>query len=193
HGRHHLRGVQGHREFGNPPRSQTHRSACLPVHRHSEERDAQRGIAASERGPQSRLGPAQGADAVVTRRSDGTAALEDGQDKNESGLPRLDVERKGLGSGFTVQGSRFMRTRPFGRTGWQVSEVGYGMWGMGGWTGSDDDESRASLERAAALGCTFFDTAWAYGDGKSERLLGALAKRTGRDTLVIATKVPPKN
>ena len=63
-----------------------------------------------------------------------------------------------------------MRYRTFGRTGWQVSEVGYGMWGMGGWSGSDDDESLASLDRAIELGCNFFDTAWAYGDGKSERL-----------------------
>lgn len=86
-----------------------------------------------------------------------------------------------------------MRYRTFGRTGWHVSEIGYGMWGMGGWSGSDDAESMASLERAAALGCTFFDTAWAYGEGKSERLLGALAKRVGRAALVIATKIPPKN
>src|SRR5579884_2982701 len=59
--------------------------------------------------------------------------------------------------------NRAMRYRGFGRTGWQVSEIGYGMWGMAGWTGSDDEESRASLDRAVALGCTFFDTAWAYG------------------------------
>ena len=63
-------------------------------------------------------------------------------------------------------------TRTFGRTGWQVSEIGYGMWGMGGWTGSDDEESLRALERALALGCNFFDTAWAYGQGKSETLLG---------------------
>ena len=58
-----------------------------------------------------------------------------------------------------------MRYRGFGRTGWQVSEIGYGMWGMGGWTGSDDDESLQALDRAIALGCNFFDTAWAYGEG----------------------------
>ena len=58
-----------------------------------------------------------------------------------------------------------MNYRKFGRTGWQVSEIGYGMWGMGGWTGSDDDESRRSLDRAVELGCTFFDTAYAYGHG----------------------------
>jgi aryl-alcohol dehydrogenase-like predicted oxidoreductase len=70
-----------------------------------------------------------------------------------------------------------MRYRTFGRTGWQVSEVGYGMWGMAGWTGSDDEESQRSLDRAIELGCNFFDTAWAYGDGHSERLLGACVKR----------------
>jgi len=53
-----------------------------------------------------------------------------------------------------------------------VSEVGYGMWGMGGWTGSDDAESLASLHRSIELGCTFFDTAWVYGQGRSEKLLG---------------------
>ena len=61
-----------------------------------------------------------------------------------------------------------MRYRRFGRTGWQVSEIGYGMWGMGGWTGSDDEESLRALDRAVALGCNFFDTAWVYGAGKSE-------------------------
>jgi len=65
-----------------------------------------------------------------------------------------------------------MRYRSFGRTGWQVSEIGYGMWGMAGWTGSDDQESLQALDRAFALGCTFFDTAWAYGAGRSETLLG---------------------
>src|SRR5436190_7390823 len=73
-----------------------------------------------------------------------------------------------------------MRYRTFGRTGWNVSEIGYGMWGMGGWTGSDDEESLAALEHAIQLGCNFFDTAWAYGDGHSERLLGQVLRGTGR-------------
>ena len=64
-----------------------------------------------------------------------------------------------------------MHYRTFGRTGWSVSEVGYGMWGMGGWTGSDDDESMQALHRSVELGCNFFDTAWAYGEGRSEKLL----------------------
>jgi len=86
-----------------------------------------------------------------------------------------------------------MQYRTFGRTGWQVSEVGYGMWGMAGWTGSQDQESYASLDRAIALGCNFFDTAWAYGEGHSERLLGATLKRHADKQLYIATKIPPKN
>ena len=71
---------------------------------------------------------------------------------------------------------RQMQTRRFGRLGWPVSEVGYGMWGMGGWTGSDDAESIASLDRSVALGCKFFDTAWAYGEGKSEQLLAQMLR-----------------
>jgi aryl-alcohol dehydrogenase-like predicted oxidoreductase len=86
-----------------------------------------------------------------------------------------------------------MQYRTFGRTGWKVSEVGYGMWGMAGWTGSDDEQSFASLDRAIELGCNFFDTAWAYGDGHSEKLLGATLKRHPEKPLYIATKIPPKN
>jgi aryl-alcohol dehydrogenase-like predicted oxidoreductase len=86
-----------------------------------------------------------------------------------------------------------MQYRTFGRTGWQVSEVGYGMWGMAGWTGSDDEESGQSLDRAVELGCTFFDTAWAYGEGRSEELLGELLKRHPGKRLYTATKIPPKN
>jgi aryl-alcohol dehydrogenase-like predicted oxidoreductase len=86
-----------------------------------------------------------------------------------------------------------MRYRTFGRTGWQVSEVGYGMWGMAGWTGSDDEESFRALDRAIELGCNFFDTAWAYGDGHSERLLGATLRRHRERRLFAATKIPPKN
>jgi aryl-alcohol dehydrogenase-like predicted oxidoreductase len=86
-----------------------------------------------------------------------------------------------------------MRYRVFGRTGWQVSDVGYGMWGMAGWTGSDDAESMQSLERAVELGCNLFDTAWAYGSGHSERLLGRLVKAHPDRKLYVATKIPPKN
>ena len=86
-----------------------------------------------------------------------------------------------------------MKYRRFGRTGWQVSEIGYGMWGMGGWTGSNDDESRRAIDRAVELGCNFFDTAYAYGMGKSEKLLGEALKRHASTKLYTATKVPPKN
>ena len=86
-----------------------------------------------------------------------------------------------------------MRYRTFGRTGWQVSDVGYGMWGMAGWTGSDDEQSHASLDKAIELGCNFFDTAWAYGDGRSERILGRTLQRHAGKTLYVATKIPPKN
>ena len=86
-----------------------------------------------------------------------------------------------------------MKLRHFGRTGWKVSEIGYGMWGLAGWTGSDDAESMRSLERAVELGCTFFDTAWAYGDGHSETLLGKLVRAHPDKQLYIATKLPPKN
>ena len=86
-----------------------------------------------------------------------------------------------------------MRYRTFGRLGWSVSEVGYGMWGLAGWTGSDDDETRQALDEAVRLGCNFFDTAWAYGDGKSERMLGELVRAHPDRRLYTATKVPPKN
>lgn len=86
-----------------------------------------------------------------------------------------------------------MRYRKFGRLGWQVSEVGYGMWGMGGWKESDDDESRQALQLAVDLGCTFFDTAWGYGAGHSEGLLGELVRANGDKRLYTATKIPPKN
>jgi aryl-alcohol dehydrogenase-like predicted oxidoreductase len=67
------------------------------------------------------------------------------------------------------------------------------MWGMGGWSGSDDRESLAALDRSVALGCTFFDTAFAYGDGHSEQLLGETLRRHAGTRLYVATKVPPKN
>ena len=86
-----------------------------------------------------------------------------------------------------------MNYRTFGRTGWQVSPIGYGMWGMGGWTGSSDEESLGSLERAVELGCNFFDTAWVYGNGRSERLLGELIKNNPDKKLYLATKIPPRN
>ena len=86
-----------------------------------------------------------------------------------------------------------MHYRTFGRTGWQVSQVGCGMWGMGGWTGADDEESLRALQQAVDQGCTFFDTAWGYGEGHSERLLGELVRANAGRRLYTATKIPPKN
>jgi aryl-alcohol dehydrogenase-like predicted oxidoreductase len=94
-----------------------------------------------------------------------------------------------------------MNYRRFGRTGWKVSEIGYGMWGLAGWTGSEDTETNLSLRRAVELGCNFFDTAWAYGDGKSEEILSKILKVYKNDSgvggpdkhLYVATKIPPKN
>jgi aryl-alcohol dehydrogenase-like predicted oxidoreductase len=94
-----------------------------------------------------------------------------------------------------------MNYRRFGRIGWNVSEIGHGMWGMAGWTGSADTESLESLQRSVDLGCNFFDTAWAYGDGHSEQLLGKILRANqgnaaagGADKkLYVATKIPPKN
>src|SRR5512139_3544787 len=86
-----------------------------------------------------------------------------------------------------------MNYRRFGRSGWMVSEIGYGMWGMGGWTGSEDIESIESLQRSMELGCNFFDTAWSYGSGHSERLLGQLLRQNPGATPYTATKIPPKN
>ncbi len=86
-----------------------------------------------------------------------------------------------------------MNYRRFGRIGWQVSEIGYGMWGMGGWSGSDDRESLRSLQRAVDLGCNFFDTAWGYGEGHSEGLMGQLVRANPERKLYTATKMPPKN
>ncbi len=86
-----------------------------------------------------------------------------------------------------------MQYRKFGRIGWQVSEIGYGMWGLAGWTGSDDKESERSLDIAIEKGCNFFDTAWGYGSGKSEQILGKLLKRHPEKRLYLATKIPPKN
>lgn len=86
-----------------------------------------------------------------------------------------------------------MQYRTFGRTGWKVSEIGYGMWGLAGWTGTDEAEVQAALDMAVELECNFYDTAWAYGNGRSERILGGLIRRHPEKKLFIATKIPPKN
>jgi aryl-alcohol dehydrogenase-like predicted oxidoreductase len=86
-----------------------------------------------------------------------------------------------------------MKYRRFGKTNWNVSEIGYGMWGMGGWTESDDIQSARSLDLAVENGVNFFDTAWGYGEGHSEKLLGDLVRRHPNTKLYTASKIPPKN
>ena len=86
-----------------------------------------------------------------------------------------------------------MNHRRFGRAGWNTSEIGYGMWGMAGWSNSDDQQSLQSLQTAVDLGCNFFDTAYAYGDGKSEGFLGEIVRDNKDKRLYTATKIPPKN
>jgi aryl-alcohol dehydrogenase-like predicted oxidoreductase len=86
-----------------------------------------------------------------------------------------------------------MRYRTFGRTGFEVSDIAHGLWGMSGWTGSDDKQSLQALQLSVDNGCNFFDTAWAYGEGKSDALLGTtLAKNSGQ-RIFAASKIPPKN
>jgi aryl-alcohol dehydrogenase-like predicted oxidoreductase len=87
-----------------------------------------------------------------------------------------------------------MRYRKLGRSNFEVSEIGYGAWGIGGkqWLGGSDDESLLAVERAIELGVNLIDTALAYGDGHSEKLVGQVVRRT-RGKIFVATKVPPKN
>src|SRR5687767_13958813 len=86
-----------------------------------------------------------------------------------------------------------MQYRRFGRTGWNVSEIGYGMWGLAGWKESDDNETERALHRSVELGCNFFDTAWGYGSGLSEQIPRIFIKSHPGKKLYAATKVPPKN
>ena len=86
-----------------------------------------------------------------------------------------------------------MKHRRFGRTDWQVSEIGYGMWGLAGWKETDQTEVLNALEKSVELGCNFYDTAWGYGAGASEEILGNLMKRHASKRLYFATKIPPKN
>ena len=87
-----------------------------------------------------------------------------------------------------------MNYRKLGRTGLEVSEIGYGAWGIGGtmWLGADDDESLRALNRALDLGVTLIDTALGYGNGHSEELVGQVV-RSRSERIVVATKIPPKN
>lgn len=87
-----------------------------------------------------------------------------------------------------------MKYRRLGRTGFEVGEIGYGAWGIGGkqWIGAKETDSLAALRRAIESGVNLIDTALAYGDGKSEELVGRAVEDT-RERVYVATKVPPKN
>ncbi len=86
-----------------------------------------------------------------------------------------------------------VKLRTLGRTGIQVSGIGFGAWAIGGnmWGGARDDDARAALRRARERGINLVDTALEYGDGHSEQLVGEVAREGWKD-LVIATKVPPR-
>ncbi|PKQ18625.1 MAG: aldo/keto reductase [Actinobacteria bacterium HGW-Actinobacteria-8] len=86
-----------------------------------------------------------------------------------------------------------MRSRRFGRLEWDVSEIGFGMFGMGSWSGADDDASLEALQFALDLGCNFFDSAWGYGAGRTDRLLGQLARDNPERRIHVASKIPPRN
>lgn len=86
-----------------------------------------------------------------------------------------------------------MQYRNFGRSGLKVSEIGHGLWGVGDWPGADDKESLQAMQLSLDLGCDFYDTAAAYGDGRSEKLLGKLIKNNPGKEIIVATKIPPKN
>lgn len=82
-----------------------------------------------------------------------------------------------------------MERRALGRTGWRISPISFGAWGIGGdaWGSTDDDESMRVLHRAVDLGVNFIDTADVYGDGHSERLIAQL-RRERSEEIIVATK-----
>src|SRR5471030_2460061 len=87
-----------------------------------------------------------------------------------------------------------MQYRQLGKTGLEISVLGYGAWGIGGtmWIGADDDDSLRALRRAIELGDNFIDTAHGYGNGHSEQLVGQVVRDVS-ETVYVATKIPPKN
>lgn len=86
-----------------------------------------------------------------------------------------------------------MRYRALGRTGFQVSDVACGLWGMSGWSDANDAEALAALQLAVDQGCNFFDTAWAYGEGRSDGFLGQIIAANPGKRIYAASKIPPKN
>ncbi len=84
-----------------------------------------------------------------------------------------------------------MHYRTFGRMGWQVSEIGFGAWAVGGsWGAQPEAESLRALHRALDLGCNFIDTAQGYGDGRSESIIGQVLKERSGERIYVATKIP---
>jgi aryl-alcohol dehydrogenase-like predicted oxidoreductase len=84
-----------------------------------------------------------------------------------------------------------MKFRKLGRTGLNVSEIGFGAWAIGGsWGPQSENESIAALNRALDLGINLIDTAAGYGDGKSERIIGSVLKERS-ESVIVATKTPP--
>jgi aryl-alcohol dehydrogenase-like predicted oxidoreductase len=91
-----------------------------------------------------------------------------------------------------MKGDPSVKYRTFGRLGWQVSEIGFGAWAIGGsWGKQSDADSLAALHCALDLGCNFIDTAQGYGDGRSERLIGKVLKERKGERIYVATKIPP--
>jgi aryl-alcohol dehydrogenase-like predicted oxidoreductase len=86
-----------------------------------------------------------------------------------------------------------MKYRKLGRTGFDVSDIAHGLWGVSGWSGSEDQESLQAMQSAIDLGCNFFDSAWAYGEGKSDGLLGKILAGNNGKRLYAASKIPPLN
>ena len=86
-----------------------------------------------------------------------------------------------------------MELRTAGRLGTALSALGHGMWGLAGWKDTDDAEVGRALDESVASGVTFFDTAFAYGDGRSESILGGLVRARPGRKLFTASKLPPKN
>ncbi len=86
-----------------------------------------------------------------------------------------------------------MKYRNFGRSGLKVSEIGHGLWGVGDWPDSEDKQSLEVMQLSLDRGCNFYDTAAAYGNGRSEKLLGKLIKNNPGQEIIVATKVPPLN
>ncbi len=86
-----------------------------------------------------------------------------------------------------------MQYRKFGRLGWDISEIGFGAWAVGGgWGTQTDGDSVTALHRALDLGCNFIDTAQTYGQGHSERVIARVLKeRKNNERVYVATKIPP--